>query len=365
MEIIFEDNKKRQIIGREEISIPVKTSGLYLLEVSARAQNKLQLNGSHDENLRIEFTGTQFPFNSSLAFNGSKLKGFLQSIFILVKLRPGINTLSLISELSATIENIKVSLIDNDDSKIELGLQKQAEDADRRPWLVFGLVNLSLKSFLVDLILKRRFIDSDDVKIIVDGKIFRNNRSLKHKLWYFAASILSGERQKETFNCDFTSGTHILEFEADRAPKFNSIVFFGVKEITTEEIKEKIRVKARELNLNQELILRLVTKESDFYPAALSPVGAKGLFQLTDITIKQIHKLGFIIIDPFDVDQNINGGLLYFQWLQELYKGQQDQLEKTLAAWNWGMANFPVEGPFDFERAPKETRDFIDFILQR
>lgn len=63
--------------------------------------------------------------------------------------------------------------------------------------------------------------------------------------------------------------------------------------------------------------------------------------------------------------QNINGGLLYFQWLLGLYKGQQDQLEKTLAAWNWGMANFPTEGPFDFKRVPKETRDFINFILQR
>jgi hypothetical protein len=49
-----------------------------------------------------------------------------------------------------------------------------------------------------------------------------------------------------------------------------------------------------------------------------------------------------------------------------MYKGRRDQMERTLAAWNWGQANFPIDGSIDsWYPIPKETRDFINFVLNK
>ena len=44
-------------------------------------------------------------------------------------------------------------------------------------------------------------------------------------------------------------------------------------------------------------MLRLAKRESQFNPKATSHVGSKGLYQLTEITIRQIKELGFDGID--------------------------------------------------------------------
>lgn len=87
---------------------------------------------------------------------------------------------------------------------------------------------LALKSFSVGLTLKRRFIDSDDVKVIVDGEIKRNHRSISHKFWYFIAVTFTGEKQSETFPINLSSALHYLEFHADRMPILHNTNFdFG------------------------------------------------------------------------------------------------------------------------------------------
>lgn len=146
-------------------------------------------------------------------------------------------------------------------------------------------------------------------------------------------------------------------------PELKQIKFGGLKLISIDEIKAKIRTKAKEFNLDHEMVLRLAERESIFDPYALSQKGAKGIFQLTDITIKQIAKLGFKIDDPYNVDQNIQGGLIYFNWLYQRYANQENRLEKTLAAWNWGLKYVPLEGQLNFNDLPSETMELIKFVL--
>lgn len=80
-----------------------------------------------------------------------------------------------------------------------------------------------------------------------------------------------------------------------------------------------------------------------------------GVFQLMPITIKDLKdRFKYEIKDPFDAEQNINGGLIYFKWLYERYN---KNLDKTLAAWNWGLKYIPVRGPMP--KLPPETQKFI------
>lgn len=375
MEIVFEDNNKRKITSKEEIIIPIKTSGLYIIELSGRTKGEQQLNSTDDEDLKVEFLGQKYPSNSPASFSGGQLHGSLKTVYFISLLEVTKYKLLLVPDKEPLFEGLRVWRTDSAfGSNLEFALDRKAEDRDRRPWITFVLVNLALETLFVKLRLTRHLLDShpldsDDVKVTVDGKIKRNYKSRLWKYWYFITSLLGGETQNETFNVNLPIGDHFLEFDADRTPTFMEMKLQGILDQPSSQgensIQDNIRSKAREYGLDPNLMLRIAEKESGYNPKAVSPQGAKGLFQLTDITIRQISTLGYEVVDPYNSDQNINGGMIYFRWLLNLYKDQQDSLEKTIAAWNWGMGNFSKEGPFDFNNAPEETRNFINFVLQR
>lgn len=371
MNVIPEDGERR-ITGKEDFAFLLDVSGLYLIKIAARVRNKKQLQGAQDESLRVEIDGSKFPPNSPAVFAGGKLKGLKETIFFILPLNNGKHIVSLTADQGADLESFQVSRL-HDNLTLAIGINDQAEDGDRRPWVVFVLADLSLISVTPTINYSRRKRDSDDVKIVIDGKTQGNIfRTIKHFLWHFAGSLLpkgSSKTEIETFALNRSQGLHYIEFWADRMPSLQNISFTGLVtnklSLTTNEetIEDKIKGKARGYGLDPELMVRVAKQESQFDPKATSPVGAKGIFQLMEITIKQIVNLGFEVKDPYDVDQNVTGGIIYFKWLNDMYQGDPQQLEKTLAAWNWGSDNFPKAGSLDYGRMPDETKNFINSLL--
>ncbi|MEK7611174.1 MAG: lytic transglycosylase domain-containing protein [Patescibacteria group bacterium] len=379
MDLIFQDSKKRIIDKKEAVPFTLDDSGFYLVGVAARAKDEKQVGGTDDDDLRIELDKTTFPqltnlnryLDSPAAFSGGKLRDRKQHVLTLTNLQKGTHNLTLIPDGSPTLEEINIWKLPSQ-STLELKMNNTAEDGNRRPWVVFILLNASLGEFSVDLTLKRRFIDSDDVKIAVDGVIIRNNRSVLHKFWYFIASLFGQEIKSNTFKTKLAIGLHYIELWADRMPTLNSITFRDLIFPQSEEkdpveiIKDKIIAMAREYGFDPEMMLRVAKKESQFNPRAVSPAGAKGLFQLMPITIDQINNLGYEVSDVFNVDQNIKGAMIYFQWLSGMYPKDEEYWEKIMAAWNWGQGNFPKEGPLGaWKPVPNETINFINYVLNR
>lgn len=361
MNVIPEDGKRR-IAGREDLTLSLDNSGLYLIKIAARASGK--------ENLRVEIDGRKFS-DSPAVFAGSKLKGLKETIFFILPLNSGRHIVSLVPDQGVDLEGFKVaSITDN-----QININDQAEDGDRRPWVTFVLVDLALVSVTPTITYSRRKRDSDDVKIIIDGKTQGNVfRTIKHFLWHFAGSFLpkgSSKTETETFTPNFSQGLHYIEFWADRMPSLQNISFTGlmtdklVPAQNDKTIEDKIRRRAQEYGLDSELMVRIARRESQFKPDAVSSKGAKGIFQLTNKAIEQINILGFEVKDPFDFDQNIQGAMIYFKWLYEMYEGDPERLEKTLAAWNWGQGNFSKDEPLDYGPMPDETINFINYVLNK
>jgi len=127
-----------------------------------------------------------------------------------------------------------------------------------------------------------------------------------------------------------------------------------------EEIKKKIREKAEELGVDSKLMLSLAYCESQFFPYAVSEKEAKGIFQLMDDAIEDINeRYGGNITDPFDADQNIDGGIRYFKEILAKYKGSENWMEKSIVAWSLGPERVPKEGPFrieDYQNSPRTLR---------
>ena len=374
MKLVFEDLTERQVKKRETVSFFVEVSSVYLIEISARAKGEKQLGGSDDEDLKVEIDRQSFPilsgqsryFDSPAAFSGGKLHGLSKSVFFFVPLTDGLHEIVLTADISATLERIQVYQIDVREEPFFSSIT--AEDGDRRPWLTFVFLGVHSKAFSLSVNLQKRFLDSDDVKVVVDGSTKRNYRSILRKFWYFVASAKGGE-QSANFDTNFVSGLHYVELWADRMPTLNKIIFWGLSSAhiepkdATEIIKDKIRFKARKYVFDEEMMLRLAKKESQFNPKAVSPAEAKGIFQLTPITLEQIRNLEYQINDVFDVDQNIEGAMIYFRWLRGLYHDGPELLEKTLIAWNWGQKYISRTEPLNWLEIPDSVKAFVKEVL--
>lgn len=101
-----------------------------------------------------------------------------------------------------------------------------------------------------------------------------------------------------------------------------------------------------------ELLLAVISAESDFRHRIRSHRGAMGLMQLTRDTIR-----AFGVTDPFDPRQNINAGASYLSRLIRDYDGK---LELALAAYNAGpgaVKRFRGIPPYP------ETRNYVKKVM--
>lgn len=105
---------------------------------------------------------------------------------------------------------------------------------------------------------------------------------------------------------------------------------------------------AQEFNLPADLLRRQIKQESGFNKDAVSPVGAEGLMQLMPGTAKDLG-----VTDRRDPAQSINGGARYMRQLLDRYDGD---MNKALAAYNWGMGNVDKKG---MDNLPEETRKYL------
>ena len=112
-----------------------------------------------------------------------------------------------------------------------------------------------------------------------------------------------------------------------------------------------IRAEAKGARVPPELALAIADTESGFDPAAISPKGARGIFQLMPETAKELG------VDPDDPVQNIRGGLKYFRQQLDAHGGN---VEKALQSYNWGPTNVAGGGT-----PPAETQQYVSKILSR
>ena len=119
-------------------------------------------------------------------------------------------------------------------------------------------------------------------------------------------------------------------------------------------LRDLIRDVSDRYDLDPGLVSAVISVESAFDSAAVSPKGARGLMQLMPQTAR-----AYGVRDVHDPRQNVEGGVAYLRDLTKRYKGN---LKLALAAYNAGPAAVTRAGGVPRYR---ETLDYLEKIEAR
>lgn len=131
-------------------------------------------------------------------------------------------------------------------------------------------------------------------------------------------------------------------------------------------VRNIIIERARLFEIDPCLLSAIAEQESKFSPYATSKKKAHGVFQLRVEAIQDVNRVyKKQFKDRFSLLENIDAGILYFKHLNDFYHESDHSLERALTAWNWGMGRISKTEPFSLAALPRESRDFIRFVLKK
>lgn len=153
-------------------------------------------------------------------------------------------------------------------------------------------------------------------------------------------------------------------YESEKLSLDNLINNFNNVTINEEELNSDERIEAaidkysKQYGVDGKLIKAIIKQESNFDPNVVSSAGAKGLMQLMP---ENCTALG--VTDPFDIEQNIEGGVKHIKEYIDRYNGD---VEMALMAYNGGptrMMNRGVNSINDIYKMPKETQNYVPKVM--
>ena len=118
------------------------------------------------------------------------------------------------------------------------------------------------------------------------------------------------------------------------------------------KISRLLRDAARKHELDPTLVQAVIQVESNYNPKAVSRKGTLGLMQLIPATARR-----YGVSDPFDPQQNIEGGVRHLRDLLDIFEGD---LNLALAGYNAGVNAVSKYGDLPPYR---ETRNYVTKVM--
>jgi hypothetical protein len=210
---------------------------VYLIEIIAQAKSWWQNLKSfrsifkdddiilYLDNIEI-FTSNSKKSDVRAIWNGNELKGLSKTVLIAINLKKGQHILRLRPDQSPSLESISIRELEEMDNQTIIyspSDNNPPKKGDRRPWINFILQNLAIKELGIVASANKSGQDDDDIKMIIDGKVEKNENKNSHKDWYWCGKILKGSEMEFKKELNLEKGKHFIELWADKSPTLKKI----------------------------------------------------------------------------------------------------------------------------------------------
>lgn len=241
----------KQIKDHFEHEFEIANSGIYAISIKASCKNGKFFGLFGGEDLRVEIDELKLRevslknkpqyYDIPPSWNGAELKGLAKTVIFILELSAGKHFIKFIPKRGAVIEDEPKIVGIKNLNDIKLNLQEQAQDGNRRPWITLALIDLSLRILDASIKCEGRKRDSDDIKLIIDGQIRKNESgNWWGKNWFWQGRSIQGNTEDRRFYLDLEKSNHYIEFWADRTPTLNEIwIYLGITDDENQDERQE------------------------------------------------------------------------------------------------------------------------------
>lgn len=239
MRIILEEKIDKRVKNEFVYDFNILEKGVYVIEISGWAKSWLQntlrfISFFKDDDLAVKIDGREFPklsgkkglFDSEAAWNGNKLKNLSQINVFFAYLDTGEHTLRFLADQSPLLETIKIYQATNEQNIVFEPIKNyQIKNGNRRPSIIFILVDLALGGLKIQASANQKRNDDDNLQLKINGERQINDTPKSHKYWYWCGRVLKGQSKTFDKKLNLTADLHYVELWTDNIPVVDQIVF--------------------------------------------------------------------------------------------------------------------------------------------
>jgi len=215
--------------------------GVYLIEIIASAKSwwqnfKSSRSFFKDDDIFLFLdkqeltTSKNKKKDSRSAWNGNELRGLEKTVLVVANLKAGKHVIDLKPDQTPYLKTITISKVEEKNKIIYIPMDNNpAQKSEGRPWLSYIILDLFITNISIAAQTNKNCKDDDDLKLVVNEEIQKNENKLSHRDWYWCGKILKGENK--TFSKDINSQTKQFNIDlySDETPRLSKIEI-GIKE---------------------------------------------------------------------------------------------------------------------------------------
>ncbi|WP_321992986.1 lytic transglycosylase domain-containing protein [Clostridium butyricum] len=228
--------------------------------------------------------------------------------------------------------------------------------------------NLAFQMMMKNYMDSAKNTAKDNVDKIVNNSNTENNNSKTEveKQTDASDSINAAASSNQTSRAvqNYLAGQKLTDIPLTLNNSYGNIYSSGTSMLnnrTPEDLKKiysAVSDASKKYGISESLILAVIKQESDFDSTSTSSVGASGLMQIMPGNYSHLG-----ISDPYDVDQNVNGGTKLLREYLDKYNGD---IQMALMAYNGGpgtMQRRGVTSSDDLYKMPEETQNYVPKVM--
>lgn len=164
------------------------------------------------------------------AWNGNELKGLEKTVLIAANLKTGSHIINLQPDQIPFIKVITVSKVEEIDKIIYIPIgSNPPQKSEGRPWLSYIILDLFITKLTIAAKTNKNRTDDDDIKLLINGKIQKNENSKYHRDWYWCGKMLKGKEKIFSQDINTQIAQYKLDLYSDEIPRLLKIEI-GIKQ---------------------------------------------------------------------------------------------------------------------------------------